>query len=84
MVATVRALVRNSVRGGRSRVARSVLWTALCRDRDRNRGIGMTGRQARLRTVKQQSQEQGHSIRDLAESIHKTSLIQRLGYPALS
>ena len=61
MVATVRALVRNPVRGGRGRVARSVLWM-VWRDGDRDCGVGMTGCQARLRTVKQKSQEQGHSI----------------------
>jgi hypothetical protein len=65
-------------------VARRVLWTMLGRDRDRNRSVGMTSRQARLRAVKQQSQEQGHNIRDLTESRHKMSQILRLGYLTLS
>ena len=78
MVSTVRALVRNPVRSGRSRVARGMLWTVLCRDGNRNCCVDMAGCQARLRTVEQESQEQGHRIRDLAESIHKTSLRQTL------
>jgi len=62
MVATVRALVRNPVRSGRGRVARSVLWAVLGRDGDGDCGVGMTGCQARLRTVEQESQEKEHSI----------------------
>ena len=59
------------MRSGRGRVARGMLWTVLWRDRDRNCCVDMTACQARLRTVKQESQKQGHRIRDLAESIHK-------------
>jgi hypothetical protein len=62
MVATVRALVRNPVRGRRSRVARRVLWAVVRKDRDCNCCMGMTGRQARLRTVEQKSQEKEHGI----------------------
>ena len=62
MVCTVRALVRNPVRGGRGRVARNVLWAVAWRDGDRDHSVGMTGCQARLRTVKQESQEKEHSI----------------------
>ncbi len=61
MVCTVWALVRNPVRSGRGRVARSVLWV-VWRDGDRDCGVGMTGCQARLRTVEQESQEKEHRI----------------------
>ena len=53
-------------------MARSVLWAGLRRD-GRDPGVGMTGGQAHLRTGEQESQEKGHGIGDLTESIHSTT-----------
>jgi hypothetical protein len=60
MICTVRALIRNPVRSGRGRVARGVLWIVVCRDRHGDCGVGMTGGQARLRTVEEENHEQEH------------------------
>ena len=60
MVSTVRALIRDPLRRGWGRVARGMLWIVVCRDRDGDRGVGMTGCQARLRTVEEESQEKEH------------------------
>ena len=51
-------------------MARGMLWTVVCGGGDSNRGVGMTGGQARLRTVQQESQEDEHERRDLSGSMH--------------
>jgi hypothetical protein len=42
-------------------MARSVPWTVVRGDGNSNRGMSMTGGQARLRTVEQESQKKEHS-----------------------
>ena len=51
-------------------MARDVRWTVGCRGGDSNRRVGMTGGQARLRTVQRQRQGDDHERRDLPESTH--------------
>ncbi len=60
MVGTVRALLWNPTRRGWGRVARGVPWIVGCRDRDGDCCVGMTSRQARLRTVEEENQEKEH------------------------
>src|SRR5262249_976774 len=74
MVCTVRALVRDPFRRSRGRVARGVLWIVVCRDRGGDCGADMTGRQACLRTVEEENQEQEHRQRGLAEPMHEVRL----------
>src|SRR5262249_27072815 len=60
MVATVRTLLRQPRRWGWGRVAGGMLCAVVWRDGGSDRGVGMAGGQARLRTVEDENQEQEH------------------------
>ena len=55
VIRTVWALLWDPLRRGWRRVARGVCWIVVWRDGDGNCGVGMTGGQARLRTVEEEN-----------------------------
>jgi len=79
MLPAVRAFFRYPLGSGVWGMAGYRLWTVVNRGGNRDRGVGITGRQASLRAVQQESQEKEGERKDLTEPMHALRLARKPG-----